>query len=131
MIKLLTSLLLFGVFFVSGCSQDPSAAQTTAEATNDSSTKPVLMFFLNPQGGPCLMQAEILKKLPVDVMDRFDLHLVKTTVKDDQEVFYKYGIRGLPSLVLTDQAGKEIKRLPAGVQSEESILMLLSQGGVR
>jgi thioredoxin-related protein len=51
---------------------------------------------------------------------------VQTTVVADRDIFYHYGIRALPSLVLADAAGKEISRLTPGVKNAEDILRLIN-----
>ncbi len=84
-----------------------------------------LIFFLNPNGGPCLMQERILAGMRNELQGKITVRYVKTTVEDDIPVFGRYGIRGLPSLVLVDASGKELKRLPPGVKSVEEIRGLI------
>lgn len=84
-----------------------------------------LVFFLDPNGGPCRMQASILDGMGDDLKGKVQLRYVQTTVKDDLQYFYAYGIRGLPSLLLADASGKEIKRLPPGVNPVERVRELL------
>ncbi len=43
----------------------------------------------------------------------------------DLERFEQYGIRSLPSLVLTDGAGRELRRATPGIQPEEAIRKLI------
>jgi thioredoxin-related protein len=40
-------------------------------------------------------------------------------------MFYTYGIRGLPSLILLDKNGKELKRFSPGIQDGKAILSAL------
>lgn len=84
-----------------------------------------LVFFLDPNGGPCRMQNSILEGMADELQGKVNLRYVQTTVKDDLQYFYAYGIRGLPSLVLADANGKELKRLPPGVNPVEKIRELL------
>ena len=84
-----------------------------------------LIFFLDPNGRPCQIQAQILEGLGEDLGDRVTLRHIQTTVAADREVFYRYGIRSLPSLVLADADGKEIGRLPPGVKGADDILRLI------
>ncbi len=120
--RLILPCLLF-VLSLTACSQEATSADNSG---GTGSAKPVLVFFLDPNGGPCRMQADILQKLPESLQNRVDLRLVQTTVPDDRQLFYQYGIRGLPSLVLTDPQGQEIKRLPPGVQNARAIEVLLT-----
>lgn len=85
-----------------------------------------LIFFIDPNGGPCRMQDQILKDLAGDIKNRVDLRYVQTTVDSDRDIFYQYGIRALPTLVLADAAGKEVSRLTPGVQKADDILRLVN-----
>lgn len=96
-----------------------SAEQTAAAADH------FLVFFLDPNGGPCRMQASILQGMSDELQGKVNLRYVQTTVKNDLQYFYAYGIRGLPSLVLTDASGKELRRLAPGVNPVENIRGLL------
>ena len=86
---------------------------------------PFLVFFLDPNGGPCRMQNDILNRMADELDGKAELRYVQTTVPTDLNYFYAYGIRGLPALVLVDGEGREIKRLPPGVRSAEEIRQLL------
>lgn len=94
-------------------------SQVTAEADH------FLVFFLDPNGGPCRMQNSILEGMADELKGKVNLRYVQTTVPDDLQYFYSYGIRGLPSLILADAGGKELKRLPPGVNPEEKVRELL------
>lgn len=138
-IVLLTALLLFG--FPGNWDDETKAGMAQAhESTGKPRTNPPggskvgkasptghqLIFFLDPNGRPCQIQAQILKDLGEDLEDRVTLRPIQTTVAADREVFYRYGIRALPSLVLADAAGKEIGRLPPGVKGTDDILRLIN-----
>jgi thioredoxin 1 len=99
----------------------PAAAATAAQAMADH----YLVFFLDPNGGPCRMQNSILEEMAEELKEKVSLRYVQTTVKEDLQYFYAFGIRGLPSLVLADATGKEIKRLPPGVNPAEKVRELL------
>ena len=49
-----------------------------------------------------------------------ELNVRKVDVDQDRELSAKYGIRSVPSLVLVNESGEEIKR-SVGVQSREVI----------
>lgn len=104
----------------SGAPSAPTTAQAKAEAA-----EPFLVFFLDPNGGPCRMQDSILKGMATEFEDKVNLRYVQTTVPEDMDIFYAYGIRGLPTILLVDASGKEIKRLPPGVKSADDIRTLL------
>lgn len=97
----------------------PAAQQLNAAADH------LLVFFLDPNGGPCRQQNAILEGMAEELKGKVNLRYVQTTVPDDRQYFYAYGIRGLPSLILADSAGKELKRLPPGVNPAERVRELL------
>jgi thioredoxin 1 len=80
-----------------------------------------LVFFLNPNGGPCRIQDGILMGMSDEFKGKVGLKYVQTTVPADQKLFYQYGIRALPTLILTDAAGREIKRMPPGIKKPADI----------
>lgn len=130
--KILVVAFLFLLF---ACSEDTQVTQTATQNTAPDATSVVssvataadhvLVFFLDPNGGPCRMQDSILSGMAEEFKGKVDLRYVQTTVPDDRQYFYAYGIRGLPSLVLTDATGKELKRLPPGVNPAEAVRELL------
>ncbi len=127
-----SGLLLILLFTLFGCSngQDTTASSqgtttTAASQAGDASNEHFLVFFLNPDGAPCRMQDQILAGMSNELQDKVNLYYVRTSVPDDMKIFYAYGIRGLPALLLADASGKEIKRLPPGVRSADEIRSLL------
>ena len=130
-------LVVASLFFLFGCSeQAPVAQPTQTQKTTPPASSPAseqvatdadhfLVFFLDPNGGPCRMQNSILEGMAEELKGKVNLRYVQTTVKDDLQYFYAYGIRGLPSLLLADASGKEIKRLPPGVNPAEKVRELL------
>ncbi|HIJ88133.1 MAG TPA: thioredoxin family protein [Desulfuromonadales bacterium] len=83
--------------------------------------KPTLVFFQNPNGGPCKAQQQVLDKLTEKRKGTFTLAPVNAMDQNDQKAFYDYGVRSLPSLVLVDKAGTISKVFPPGIQSIETI----------
>ncbi len=130
-------IILVAVSLLLGCSPEQTTPpaessvtpvkKTSTDTVNTTSAKPLLVFFINPTGGPCQMQANILNKMADELEDKVTIRPVKTSVPEDMQLFYAYGIRGLPSLILTDAKGNEIKRLRPGVQPPELIRTLLNQ----
>lgn len=83
--------------------------------------KPTLVFFLNPQGGPCQAQNGILDKLYQDRGGDFNVAYVNALKPEHQKAFYDYGVRNLPSMVLVDSAGRIAKVFAPGIQSPEIV----------
>ena len=123
-----------------GCSNDQETTQSSqstkmgtmaasaAESVHASAetTGPLLVFFLDPNGGPCRMQDSILSNMSTELEGKVNLRYVQTTVPEDRNIFYAYGIRALPTVLLADASGKEIKRLTPGVKSADDIRVLLN-----
>lgn len=124
-------ILMITFILLLGCSQEQpaqSAAQSTPAEQNTSETSEnLLIFFINPDGGPCQMQGRILSQMSADLEGKVTIRPVKTTVQSDMDIFYAYGIRALPTILLADSAGKEIARLSPGVHAAETIRGLLNQ----
>ena len=105
-----------------------SAASTTAPAKCDTTApEKTLLFFMNPNGRPCQMQEEVLAGMNEKLGELAKIRYVQTTEPADRAIFEKYGIRGLPSLIILDGSGKELTRFPPGIQSEETILSALKK----
>ncbi len=105
--------------------QEPPASQAAPAA------KATLIFFMNPNGRPCQKQDEILKDSRGQWEALANLRYVRTDVAADRDVFYQYGIRSLPNLILAGPDGKEILRYPPGIQSAESIVSGIKSKAVR
>lgn len=73
-----------------------------------------IIYFTAKWCGPCQTLGPIMEVLSGE------LNVRKVDVDQDRELSAKYGIRSVPSLVLVNESGEEIKR-SVGVQSREVI----------
>ncbi len=103
---------------------DPRPVVAKAEAV---ASVPHLVFFMNPNGMPCQTQDRILQDMSAELKDKVQVVYVRTTDPNDFAKFEQYGIRSLPSLVLTDSSGKELRRATPGVQSAAQVRRLLER----
>lgn len=62
-----------------------------------------LYYFSAPWCGPCKMLGP--------TMDKSGLSFTKVNVDDDTELAAKYGVRSVPTLLVVDSTGNELKRL--------------------
>jgi thioredoxin 1 len=105
---------------------NPDAPKSTPELKQMiSAGRKTVVFFLNPQGGPCRAQNEIVQKLQKDRKANFNVAYVSTMNPADQKAFYEYGVRNLPQLVLVDSKGKIAQFFPPGIQSYETLAVAL------
>jgi len=101
---------------------NPDAPKSTPELMQAiGAGKKTIVFFLNPQGGPCRTQNEIVQKLQKDRKANFTVAYVSTMNPGDQKAFYEYGVRNLPQLVLVDSKGKIAQFFPPGIQSYQAL----------
>jgi len=87
--------------------------------------KKTVVFFQNPNGGPCKAQNEILQKLLKERKGNFTIAYVNAMKPEAQKAFYDYGIRNLPSLVVVDGSGNISRVFPPGIQSYETLAQYL------
>lgn len=98
-----------------------SIAGNEASPASETIQNKQLLFFMNPNGRPCQMQDDIIQKMGTSLQNVATVKYIKTTNRADYPTFRAYGIRGLPSLIILDENGKESKRFTPGVQSAETI----------
>lgn len=117
---------------VAGAAEAPKTAKATlVAATKTAVAEPTytLVFFMNPNGRPCQMQNAILEDSKKEWASSAKVKYVSTDVPADREAFYQYGIRSLPSLIVLDRAGKEVKRFSPGIQGADVLVPFLKALG--
>lgn len=124
--KNLIASLVIGIALLSAAgpagAANPDAPKSTPELKQAlGAGKKTVVFFLNPQGGPCKAQNEIVQKLQKDRKANFNVAYVSTMNPADQKAFYEYGVRNLPQLVLVDSKGRIAQFFPPGIQSYETL----------
>jgi thioredoxin 1 len=124
-----TSLLVLGV---AACSAgaDPVVVSPAASPPPAASQRvdglPRLVFFMNPNGVPCQLQDRVLRDLAPELGARAELVYYRTTEPADLPQFGRYGVRSLPMLLVTDAAGREVRRGTPGIHSADEIRRLLA-----
>jgi thioredoxin 1 len=119
----------------SGGAQEPGRAAAAAAPSPPARPSPLaepmhslprLAFFMNPAGAPCVTQDRILREMSAELAGRAELVYYRTTDPADLPRFAQYGIRSLPLLVVTDAAGRELRRATPGIQGADQIRRLLA-----
>lgn len=103
----------------------PRPATTTTASNRPVAALPRLVFFMNPGGAPCQMQDRILQEMAPELKGKAEVVYLKTTISGDIAKFQQYGIRALPTLIVTDASGKEIRRATPGIQSAAQVRQLV------
>ena len=102
------------IFSASTYLSDDMTAITVTRANFDdavlrtSGTQPVLVDFWAPWCGPCRVVSPIVEQIAQERPGR--LKLVKINTDTAPNVSQRFGIRGIPTLVLLDH-GKEVARI--------------------
>lgn len=109
----------------SGAGSTPAPLSTPELKQVLGAGKKTVVFFLNPQGGPCIAQNEVLAKLHQDRRGNFSIAYVNAMNPADQQAFYDYGVRSLPTVVLVDSKGKISRNFPPGIQTYEAMAKAL------
>ncbi|MBA4373941.1 MAG: hypothetical protein C0402_13915 [Thermodesulfovibrio sp.] len=129
--KMKALLVSLALLLLAAIQSDAVAGSTTAPLSTPElkqaigAGKNTVVFFLNPQGGPCKAQNEIIEKLLKDRKGNFTVAYVNAMKQTDQKAFYDYGVRNLPSLVLVDKKGNIGRVFPPGIQSYETLAQTL------
>jgi thioredoxin 1 len=122
-IILLLSVLMTGAMYL--IPAEVAAADTVSSVQQTAAPVYQILFFMNPNGRPCQMQDGIIKAMGESLSGKATVKYYKTTQRDDYAAFGTYGIRGLPSLIILDEKGKEVKRFTPGIHDAATILKAL------
>ncbi|MEK6743499.1 MAG: thioredoxin family protein [Nitrospirota bacterium] len=123
-VPMIAAMLLF-TGYESGAGSIPAPLSTPELKQALGAGKKTIVFFLNPQGGPCKAQNEVLTKLHQDRKGNFLVAYVDAMNPAHQKAFYDYGVRSLPTLVLVDSKGKISRAFPPGIQTYEAMAKAL------
>lgn len=98
-------------------------SENTFEQDVINSSSPVLVDFWAAWCGPCHMIAPILEELSNEYQGR--LRVAKVNVDENPETQKRFGIRGIPTLLLFDEG--ELKEQVVGVQTKSQLIGLIEK----
>jgi thioredoxin 1 len=93
-----------------------SVNQDNYQGEVESADLPVIMDFWAEWCGPCQMMGPVFEELSEEYSGR--LKFVKINVGEAQELASKFGVRGIPTLVIV-KGGEEASRIVGFLQKEE------------
>ncbi len=84
-------------------------------------------MFMNPSGRPCQIQMAILEKHRGDIEQHYQIRFVNATNPSDRPLFYQFGVRGMPAIILLNDSGRVHHRFPPGIMDRNQLLQAINQ----
>ncbi len=101
---------------------ETSSKQDKLKEKTPEIVKGTLLFFMNPNGAPCIAQNDIISSISDELEKTVDIVYIKTTDHISRMTFDRYGIRRLPSIIVLNSAGDIHKTFPPGIQAKELLI---------
>jgi thioredoxin 1 len=79
--------------------------------------KVTVLDFWAPWCGPCRMLGPIIDELNEDNVGK-DVTIAKVNVEENQELAVKYGVRGIPTVIIFKDGEEQTRKVGVGSKSE-------------
>lgn len=79
--------------------------------------KVTVLDFWAPWCGPCRMLGPIIDELNEDNIGK-DVIIAKVNVEENQELAVKYGVRGIPTVIIFKDGEEQTRKVGVGSKSE-------------